>query len=255
MFSQTVTTLERVLLSETSTSSLVYCYPMRTTLVLLAAISAAFSAAHAQGSRIADEGSFTISINGRTAGRENFRITATTRGDATEYVARADVTYGDRKVTPDLRTSAQGGVLEYRVTTRSGSSTESWHGVTVGPRLNATMASARGSSAREYVVPAGSLVLDDETLHQHWFLVLRSRAGAVPVVVPRRGDVKTNVMMSTVGDEMLQIGNHDVQATHLRATFDGGDVHDIWVDKSGRLLKIALPARNLVALRDDPPPA
>jgi hypothetical protein len=61
--------------------------------------------------------------------------------------------------------------------------------------------------------------------------------------------------MSTVGQETLQIGNHDVAATHLRATLSGGQVHDLWVDSSGRLLKVALPAKGLVAVRDDPPPA
>jgi hypothetical protein len=227
---------------------------MRTTLVLVAALSA-ISVANAQGSRVADEGSFTISVNGRTVGRENFRIMATTRADVTEYVARADVTYGDRKVTPVLRATAQGGVVEYDVTTRGGGTTESWRGAVAGPRLNATIASGRGSSAREYIVPAGSLLLDDEILSQHWFLALRARSGAIPVVVPRRGDIKATVSMTTVGEEALQIGNHDIQATHLRATFDGGEAHDIWVDRSGRLLKVALPARNLVALRDDPPPA
>ena len=115
--------------------------------------------------------------------------------------------------------------------------------------------SARGTSAREYIVPVGTLVLDDEIIHQHWFLALRSRDGNMSVVVPRRADVHTTVAMTTVGEETLQVGNHDLPATHLRAVLGGGEVHDLWVDKSGRLLKVALPARNLVAVRDDPPPA
>jgi hypothetical protein len=205
--------------------------------------------------RIVDEGSFTISVSGRTAGRENFRIAVTSRGDATEYVATATVTYGDRRISPDLRTGDQGAVVNYEVTTRGGASTESWKGAVLRGRLNAIIASGRGSSAREYIVPAGTLVLDDEIIHQHWFLVLRSRSGSMPVVVPRRTDVQSTVAMTTVGEETLQIGNHDLQATHVRATIGGGEVHDIWVDKSGRLLKVALPSRNLVAVRDDPPPA
>jgi hypothetical protein len=72
---------------------------------------------------------------------------------------------------------------------------------------------------------------------------------------PRRSNAQASITISTVGDETLQIGNHDLVATHLRATVSGGEVHDIWVDKSGRLLKVALPSRALVAVRDDPPPA
>jgi hypothetical protein len=202
-----------------------------------------------------DEGSFTITANGRTAGRENFRITATARGDMTEYAARADVTYGDRRVTPELRTDQQGAVVDYQVTTRSGGENEAWRGAVARGRLNATVVSSRGTSAREYVVSTGSLLLDDEIIHHHWFLVMRSRDGGMPVVLPRRSNVQATITMSQVGEESVQIGNHDVGATHLRATLAGGEVHDIWVDKSGRLLKVALPSKGLVAVRDDPPPA
>lgn len=227
---------------------------MRTALILAAVLSASGTPAHAQASRVADEGSFTITVNGRTAGRENFRISATPRGEATEYLARADVTYGDRKVSPELRTGPDGGVAKYDVTTRSGAASEAWNGTLAGGRLNARIVSGRGISAREYIVPSGTMVLDDEIIHHHWFLVLRSRDGGIPVVVPRRSNVQATVTMSTVGEETLQIGNHDVPATHLRATI-GDEIHDIWVDKSGRLLKVALPSRGLVATRDDPPPA
>ncbi len=228
---------------------------MRNALILAAALLTPHSPALAQGGRIVDEGSFTISVNGRTTGRENFRITSISRGDVAEYLARADVTYGDRRVTPELRASAEGTVVEYTVTTRSGSLSESWKGALNQGRLNAQIASGRGTSAREYIVPAGTILLDDEIIHHHWFLVLRAKSGGMPVVVPRRSDVQASVNMVTVGEESLQISNHDVPATHLRATVAGGEVHDIWVDKSGRLLKVALPARGLIAVRDDPPPA
>ena len=230
---------------------------MRTALILttLSALSGATLDVRAQGTRIADEGSFTISVNGRTAGRENFRISATQRGAVTEHVARADVTYGDRKLTPELRTDGEGAVVNYDVSTKSGGTTERWAGEVNRGRLTAQITSARGSAAREYIVPQGALLLDDDVVHHHWFLALRSRNGSFPVVVPRQSNVQGNVTMSTVGQETLQIGNHDVAATHLRATLSGGGVHDLWVDSSGRLLKVALPAKGLVAVRDDPPPA
>src|SRR5687767_4818186 len=118
---------------------------MRNTLILAIALSLP-TAASAQGTRIVDEGSYTISVGGRTAGRENFRISATTRGDATEYVASATVTYGDRRVTPEmLRTNAQGAVINYEVTTRSGASSESWRGAVTRGRLNATIAGGSSS--------------------------------------------------------------------------------------------------------------
>ncbi len=208
----------------------------------------------AQGSRIADEGSFTISVNGRTAGRENFRITAASRGDITEYTARGEVTFGDRKVTPELHTGPDGGVVDYNVITRAGATSETGRWAVVRGRLNAEVVGGSSRSAREYIIPSGALILDDDVIHQHWFLVKRARSGSMPVVVPRRSNVQASVEMTTVGEETLQIGNHDLPATHLRATI-AGEIHDIWVDKSGRLLKVALPGRALIAVRDDPPPA
>ncbi|HEX6313485.1 MAG TPA: hypothetical protein VFZ73_01440 [Gemmatimonadaceae bacterium] len=229
---------------------------MPRSLVLVATVFALHSPAEAQVGRIADQGSFTISMNGRTAGRENFRISAIGGGDITEYLARGEVTYGDRRVTPELlRTTPEGAVVEYKVTTRSGATTESWEGASARSRFGVRIVSARGTSVREHIIPAGAILLDDEVIHHHWFLVHRTRSGSIPVVVPRRSDVQARVSMTTVGDETLQIGNHGIPATHIRATVDGGEVHDIWVDKSGRLLKVALPGRNLVAVRDDPPPA
>ena len=227
---------------------------MRSTLILATALAALPGLSLAQGSRIADEGSFTISVNGRTAGRENFRITAMTRGEATEYVARADVTYGDRKLTPELHTDAQGAVVSYEVSTRSGGATEKWKGDVTRARLTATITSGRGTAAREYIVPAGSVLLDDEIIHQHWFLALRTRDGGIPVLVPRQANIQANATMSAVGQESVRIGNQDVATTHLRATISG-DTHDVWVDKSGRLVKVAIASKGLVAVRDDPPPA
>jgi hypothetical protein len=228
---------------------------MRTPLFVATAIFSLSTAAGGQASRVTDQASFTITVNGRTAGRENFRITATTRGDVSVYLARADITYGDRKLSAELTTSEDGGLEEYNVTTRAGTANEKWDGAVTRGRLNATITSTRGTSAREYVVPAGALMLDDEVIHHHWFLTLRSRSGQMPVVVPRRGSVQTRFTMSTVGPETVRIGNHDLPATHVRATDSGGAVHDVWVDQAGRLLKVAVPARGLVAVRDDPPAA
>lgn len=229
---------------------------MRNSLILAMTFGALASEGAAQASRVTDEASFTISINGRTAGRENFRIAQTTRGDVVEYRATSTVIFGDRRITPELVTTSEGGLVRYDVTMKSGSSTESWSGdLSPRGRVSAKLASGRGTSVREFIVPSGALLLDDEVIHHHWFLALRSRDGQMAVIVPRRGNEHVNVTMATLGQETLQIGNHDLAATHLRATAAGGEIHDIWVDRLGRLLKVALPARNLVAVRDDPPPA
>lgn len=201
--------------------------------------------------QVVDEGSFTIMLGGRTAGRENFRISAVSRAGGSEFLARADAAFGDRKVSPELRTDATGAAIEYGVT-RTGEATETWRGLVSRGRLSATITTARGPSARELIVPPGSVILDDDLLHQHWFVARRTQAGRVPVIIPHRNAV-TMVTVATVGTEPLQVGTRELAATRLRFEEPGGDRREVWVDAEGRLLKVEIAARRLVAIRDDPP--
>jgi hypothetical protein len=212
---------------------------------------AAASVLPAQGTPVVDEGSFTISISGRPAGRENFRISTVTRGTEVDHVARADVAYGDRKITPELRTDSRGTALEYSVT-RAGDAPQSWRGVIVRGRLSATLSTPRGPAAREFIVPDGSVILDDDLFHQLYFVVLRTKSGRVPVIVPHRND-QFQVTVSTVGDETVQVGTRELAATHLQVDQPSGATTDVWVDSAGRILRVAVPSRRLVAVRDDPP--
>jgi hypothetical protein len=219
--------------------------------VALAALVVTSGILPSQGTPIVDEGSFTISIGGRPAGRENFRISSVTRGTEVDHMARADVAYGDRKITPELRADSRGTALEYRVT-RSGDAPESWHGVIVRGRLSATLSTPRGPAAREFIVPTGALIMDDDLFHQLYFVALRTKSGRVPVIVPHRND-QFQVTVSTVGTETVQVGTRELEATHLQVNQPSGAVTDVWVDSAGRVLRVAVPARRLVAVRDDPP--
>lgn len=227
---------------------------MRTaTLVIAAVLVAPLAPAAGQGTRVADEGSFTVRRDGRTAVRENFRITATTRGDVVEYFAKGDVTLGDRKLEPELRTDGRGAVTRYFVKVRTGDTDETWDGEVVRGRLNAKITGARGTAARESIIPNGAVVLDEDIIHQHWFLTLRGPEGRLPILVPRRDNALTTVTLARVGEETLQIGTQDVPAIHIRVTDAGGEVRNLWFDRGNRLLKVEIPARGLVAVRDDPP--
>ena len=230
----------------------VYCSPMRTpsSIVLTAVVSLAAIAAPL-AAQVVDEGSFTITIGGRTGGRENFRITSVTRGTGSEYLAKADAAFGDRKVSPELRTDASGAAIDY-VATRTGEGAEVWRGLISRGRLSATITTARGPSAREFVVPPGAVILDDDLFHQHYFVGRRTQNGRVPVIIPHRNEL-TMLTVTTVGPEPLQVGTKELPATHLRFVESSGDAREVWVDGQGRVLKVEVPARRLVAMRDDPP--
>jgi len=57
-----------------------------------------------------------------------------------------------------------------------------------------------------------------------------------------------------VGEERLNVAGRPLPTLHLRIDPAEGGSRDVWVDGDGRLLRISLPGRNLVAMRDEAPP-
>jgi hypothetical protein len=51
----------------------------------------------------------------------------------------------------------------------------------------------------------------------------------------------------------VSIGSTAIEARHLLFTEPSGAVREVWIDSAGRVLKVAIPARGIIALRDDPP--
>jgi hypothetical protein len=202
--------------------------------------------------RTIDEGSFSITIGGQRAGRENFSIKATPRGQSVEYLAQAQVVYGDRRLIPALVADSLGAPMTYEITTRNAGDTEKWAGTIVRGRVSARILTPRGQMAREYIVTEGAVILDDDVYHQYYFVARSRSAGSVPVVIPRR-NAQARLQISTAGQERLTIGTRELDATHLVLSEPGGDQRDLWIDSEGRVLKVEVPARGIVVTRDDPP--
>jgi hypothetical protein len=53
--------------------------------------------------------------------------------------------------------------------------------------------------------------------------------------------------------EALAIGGEDITARRLALVDSSGSRREVWFDQRGRLLKVSIPDKGLVALRDDPP--
>ena len=213
------------------------------------------SSAQGQGAQIYDQGSFTITTGGQRSGREDFRIEGTPGPNGVEYVARATVVFGDRRLTPRLSSDSSGAPSAYVIESKGTTTgTERWSGNISRGRVSARINSARGESAREYVVTDGALIIDDDVYHQYFFVARRDAAGSVAIVIPRR-NTQMVVKVTAAGAERLTIGTSSVEGRHLVMTEPSGTTRDIWVDAKGRVLKVAIPSRNIVALRDDPPQA
>jgi hypothetical protein len=203
---------------------------------------------------VIDEGSFTISRNGEAVGREEFRIARTPGTGGDIVVAQATVSYGGaQRLSPALQTDAAGAPLKYVVEVKMGPETQEKLSGTVGRgRFSARIQTPRGESAREFIVADGALVLDDDIFHQYYFLAQGARSGPVAVVVPRR-NVQLAMNVTERGSDAVTIGGRRLEARTLVVSEHGGGERLIWVDAQGRVLKVSIPARGLVALRDDPP--
>jgi len=225
---------------------------LRAAVLIAVLISTTAAPLSAQSVQTVDQGSFTISINGQRAGREDFRIATTPSGSSRDYIATATVVYGDRRLSPELHADTAGVPSFYTVVVRNaGEQQEQWSGNIVSGRVSAKIRNPRGESAKEFIVTDGALILDDDVFHQYFFVAHRSRNGSITAVNPRRNAQET-LRVSSVGPDRVTIGTRDLEATHLAITDSGGQ-RDLWVDAQGRVLKVSIPARGVVALRDDPP--
>lgn len=224
----------------------------RLSLLLLGTVLAA--PLSAQGVRSLDRGSFTITVNGQRVGREDFTISGTPGPNGMEYLSRATVVYGDRRMNPSLWSDSTGAPSRYTVEVKGTSGAhERWMGRIARGRVSAQIDNARGPSEREYVVADGAVLVDDDVFHQYFFLAQRSGA-STSIVIPRR-NAQLVLRATDGGSDRVQIGATALDARHIVFTEPTGATRDVWVDAKGRVLKVAIPSRNLVALRDDPPSA
>ena len=81
--------------------------------VLRAAVAGTLIGAGALGAQVTtvDEGSFTITRNGQTVGREEFTIRSTPGARGAQFVARGTVSYTDRRLAPALSADSSGAPL------------------------------------------------------------------------------------------------------------------------------------------------
>jgi hypothetical protein len=207
---------------------------------------------------VVDEGSFTITRSGTRIGQESFTIRRTAGPGGDAYVANATVDFDAQRISPALRADGGFAPLAYQLEVKSGEEVqERLRGLVGRGRFSAQVKTPRGESTKEYVVSDDAMVLDDDVFHQYYFLAQRARTlgpggGSVPVVIPRRN---TQVVMRVrhAGDERVTIGGSALDARHLVLTEPTGAARHIWVDAQGRVLKVSLDARGVVASRDGPP--
>ncbi|MGH7717670.1 MAG: hypothetical protein ACREON_02340 [Gemmatimonadaceae bacterium] len=204
---------------------------------------------------VLDQGSFSIYRGETRVGREEFTIRREAGAGGGTIVAYATLTYDGQRITPALRTADNGRPVAYQVEVAEGNEvTERLRGEIGMGRFSGRVRTPRGESGKEYVVSDGALVLDDDVFHQYYFLAHGGgeRSGSVPVVIPRR-NVQVSMRVESLGADQVTVGGVALDARHLVLRGPGGEARHVWVDAQGRLLKVTLEQRGLVAIRDRPP--
>jgi hypothetical protein len=154
----------------------------------------------------------------------------------------------------EMRADSAGVPSRYVIEVKEGQSVEERvDGSVFRGRVSARLKNSRGESANEFVVSPGALVIDDDVFHQYYFITRRqSPVGPVSVIVPRR-NTQVTIRVADGGTEKLTIGGSTLDARRFTIADPGGTNREVWADTAGRLLKVAIPSKGVVALRDDPP--
>ena len=202
---------------------------------------------------VVDDGSFTISRAGERLGREDFSVrhVPTTAGSFAT-LTRGVVVLGTRRLTVELSADSIGLPANYQAKSAvDGRTGDSYRAEVSGRRYSARSVRGKGESASELLLPSGALIVEDGLLHPLQFVVARGR-GTVPAVIPSRGVVVT-LVIEDAGVDHVSIALQSIEARKYIVREAGGKDRQVWVDTAGRLLRVAIPADQLVATRDDAP--
>jgi hypothetical protein len=209
---------------------------------------------------IVDQGSFRIAINGAEMGRETFVIRRTGAG----YQASGTVLLADRRLSPVLTTDAVGAPMTYTLDARGGpgrvervSVTRDRGFLTLRERVPEEesvreIPASMPRRAPDSSLVGGTVLVDDDIVHQYYFLMLDRRDGVVSVLVPQRR-MALPMRVERLGPDSIRIGGRALAAERARVTRESGGECLVWVDATGRVLQLQSPERHLTAVRDSPP--
>ena len=212
-------------------------------LSLLALAGLAAAPAAAQGG---DRGTFTVFVEDRQVGTEEFTIVQNGTGSTAELTATGRVRVGlpDGTLELDTRLRARGigaDPVDYQVSV-GGSAPSRTIGTVGGGRFSAKIVTPSGEQLREYVASSGAVVLDQGVAHHYQFLAQRTHQGRVPVIVPRENR-QVIATVSSRGEETVRVNGTTATLFHLVVQPQGGDEHHVWVDALNRVVRVEVPAR------------
>ena len=206
-----------------------------------------------------DEGSFTVTINGQRAGREQFSIQHVAAADGATLEVRAESAVGDRRSAMRLEADSAGTPVRYSVEERRGADlTLRLGGQRVRGRFATLARSLTGEAAREYLLRPGAVVIEEDGVVQHALLLrgidpLASVGVTLPSLTPIANSQGVVRIVPEADEDAVSIAGVRVAARRWRCVTNDGEVRLVWTDQNGHLLRLSIPARTLDAVRDDVP--
>lgn len=236
-----------------------YVPPRRTSLLVLAAlVLVAPRPARAQGV-VVDEGTFSVSLDGRQVGTEEFTIrrAGLNRDDAlfanaTVSIRRDGSTQQIRmllRATPDAGLpKCEGNEPCYQIDVEGTAAMSLRLGLS-GRRYIARILDSEGEEIREFPASPRTRILETDVAHLYYFLHDQEEGTDSPILSPR-DRTRTTLVAGPWTDERIQLGPNVIAAR--RVVFSAGDDRRIvWFDRLGRVLRVSVPAERYMAERTD----
>ena len=219
---------------------------------ILTALVADPALAGAQGSAVVDEGTFSVTQKGVPLGRESFRIVRAPAPGGQVFRAQGQSALGDNRVATSLSTDSSGAPVFYDASvTKASQLVQRLQGKGRPGRFGVLAHTKTGESVREYVLDDGALLMDEDVFHHFYFVPLAAQYNRIIVISPRSAQ-QIRLRLEQRGEEDVEIAGRTVAGRRFALVGPDGE-RDVWVDEQGRLLKVSIPAKGLIALRDDPP--
>jgi hypothetical protein len=217
--------------------------------LLLLALAAA--PAHGQGI-VVDQGQFTVTLDGRPAGVEDFVIRRAGRqGDAVfaNATIRLDGPRGHQEVRPLLQAAPlDGAAMGYQVSVTGVDALE-LRLQRSGRRYVASIQSSIGDEDREFQARPDTRIVEQQVAH-HYYFVRDAREGRPVHVLEPRTRRQLDLVAGPRVDEEIRVGRNVVQARRVEFTVDT-EVRLVWYDRQGRVLRVEVPSEGYIAERSD----
>ncbi|MFQ5680243.1 MAG: hypothetical protein ACE5HP_12400, partial [Gemmatimonadota bacterium] len=216
----------------------------------LLGLSGIASTARAQPVTELDAGRFEIRSAGRRLATESFAIRR--EGNVVKAVGRI-VPAGGSGIFPfdvRLQTNRAFRPTTYGLRARSGP-VEGVDGVWNGDRLRLHVASSEGERWKEFLTPGPVAVLERGVAH-HYYLLFRQLppdpSGARLTVIVPSGNEQATATVTGGAEETVELGGERIVARRYELRM-GERRRVVWLDRNGRVLRVAFPAENRVAVR------